>query len=470
MIKRLAFCLICAFSGLAFAQNDMHANVNLQFRFANPGARAQAMGGAFIGLADDSTALFANPAGLTQLSSSTLGLELTYTDRDNNIPFYGGEIIQNGLQDFSFNLQERNFPEKTTTVPYFGYVGTGTKLKWGVFYNEQANFQREFDIAGVAVPPYFGPVYVDRFQLIFFAPGHHAIDLKMRSLGGSIAGNLGEKFAWGLTLTYNDFQYKGNTTLLVPDFEALFPDINFDPDQIEALRPFIGQPFGIIDVDGDDQALGIYGGVLYTPTDTFSVGLSFKQQPEFDYDWQTQAAGDDFVLDAPVTGSGPFNVPDNYGVGFSFRPSDTFIISVEVNRVLYSELSDDFTRFFENTEDTSGEGQKVADTTEYRAGVEWYYLGGRYPVAFRMGYWFEPYHALQNTNLDTQILFRFLDEDSGDYLPGFRQSVFLQRFEEDQNHITGGLGLTFNRHFVMDLFVDWSDRTTVAGLSGQYRF
>ena len=37
------------------------------FNLQNPGARAMGIGGAFISLADDSTAAQANPAGLTQL-------------------------------------------------------------------------------------------------------------------------------------------------------------------------------------------------------------------------------------------------------------------------------------------------------------------------------------------------------------------------------------------------------------------
>ena len=46
--------------GMLWAQNDMISNVNMQLRFANPGARALAMGGAFVGLADDHTSIFAD--------------------------------------------------------------------------------------------------------------------------------------------------------------------------------------------------------------------------------------------------------------------------------------------------------------------------------------------------------------------------------------------------------------------------
>src|SRR5262245_49913029 len=47
----------------AFAQRDIEIQPGLQFDFINPGARSLAMGGAFIGLADDATAASTNPAG-----------------------------------------------------------------------------------------------------------------------------------------------------------------------------------------------------------------------------------------------------------------------------------------------------------------------------------------------------------------------------------------------------------------------
>ncbi len=50
--------------------------IPLQFDFLNPGAKSLALGGAFAGLADDATATFANPAGLTQLNASEISVEV----------------------------------------------------------------------------------------------------------------------------------------------------------------------------------------------------------------------------------------------------------------------------------------------------------------------------------------------------------------------------------------------------------
>ena len=103
-MKWTALACIWVATGALMAQNDMYANVNLQFRLDNPGARAHAMGGAFVGLADDTTAIFANPAGLTQMVSSTFVVDLGHTRNDHDIPFYGGEIRRVGSSRFSIRL------------------------------------------------------------------------------------------------------------------------------------------------------------------------------------------------------------------------------------------------------------------------------------------------------------------------------------------------------------------------------
>src|SRR6186997_2247616 len=50
--------------------------VPIQFDFINPGAKSLAVGGAFVGIADDATAGFANPAGLRELNRSEWSVEL----------------------------------------------------------------------------------------------------------------------------------------------------------------------------------------------------------------------------------------------------------------------------------------------------------------------------------------------------------------------------------------------------------
>ena len=57
----------------ARAQFESSALAKIQVNVANPGGKSLAMGGAFVALADDATAAFANPAGLVQLTSWQAG-------------------------------------------------------------------------------------------------------------------------------------------------------------------------------------------------------------------------------------------------------------------------------------------------------------------------------------------------------------------------------------------------------------
>src|SRR4051812_39135190 len=52
----------------------------LDWSFSSPGARAGAMGGAFIGVADDASSTFTNPAGLTNLTRPQVYLEYNNTE------------------------------------------------------------------------------------------------------------------------------------------------------------------------------------------------------------------------------------------------------------------------------------------------------------------------------------------------------------------------------------------------------
>lgn len=452
-----------------FAQNDMYANVNLQFRLDNPGARARGMGGAFVGLADDTTAIFANPAGLTQMLSSTLVGDISHSRLDNEIPFYGGEIRRVGLQDFEFDLETREFPEDTTSIPFLAYVRSSPRIKWGVFYAEQVNFQRKFDTAGVGIPPYQGPTNTVNNPLVFFNPSENSIDLKLRTLGFTAAGKLSDKLSVGITASYNELDYQANTTLRFPNLEALFPDINFNPRDLEVLRPLYGTPSGIIDVDGDDRQLGVFAGIFWAPSDRFGVGFSYQYQPEFEYDTITQSIDNSFQLQDQERGTGKFDVPDRYATGFSFKPTDLFVLSMEIARVRYSDLINPYTRFLDTANDPFNATQTVSDTTEYRAGGEYVFANLSTPLLLRAGYWFEPYHALKNTNLDTQTLFGFVDEN-GDFVQGFRPNAFLQRFEKDRNHVTFGFGVVVGKNLVIDAAADIAEDVALYNISGIYRF
>ena len=66
-------CVVLCLAADASAQSSLQ--VPIQFDFLNPSARSLALGGAFVGLADDATAALVNPAGLIGLTRKEISIE-----------------------------------------------------------------------------------------------------------------------------------------------------------------------------------------------------------------------------------------------------------------------------------------------------------------------------------------------------------------------------------------------------------
>src|SRR4030067_649111 len=86
------------------------------FAFSGVGSKAIGMGGAFRGLADDWSAAYWNPAGLTQLENSELNAMLAAISPR---PEYTPNITYGGLDVGYRNGQTRYPNDKTSFIPDF---------------------------------------------------------------------------------------------------------------------------------------------------------------------------------------------------------------------------------------------------------------------------------------------------------------------------------------------------------------
>ena len=91
--------MISLIAGPAAAQSGQTAQIPLQFDFLNPGARSLALGSAFIAVADDATAAFTNPAGLTFLVKPEVSAEIRY--RRLETPYLSGGRLSESQQHSS---------------------------------------------------------------------------------------------------------------------------------------------------------------------------------------------------------------------------------------------------------------------------------------------------------------------------------------------------------------------------------
>src|SRR5204863_7177371 len=104
--------LLAAASARAQVESPLLSKV--QLNVVNPGGKSLAMGGAFVSLADDPTAAFANPAGLAQLGSWEVGVSgkgFRFEPRLDSADFFQSSATANAELQSIDTYQ----PSKTTT-------------------------------------------------------------------------------------------------------------------------------------------------------------------------------------------------------------------------------------------------------------------------------------------------------------------------------------------------------------------
>src|SRR3954470_9593612 len=134
MCRRL-WMIVCASllaAPSARAQSNNEGNSGVQFDFSLPGARSLALAGAVVGLADDATAAWANPAGLVILAKTEVSVEGRGWQFSNLAPARGhafgnptgiGVDVISGVQ-----LDETN--DHSGALSFMSFVYADPAKKW----------------------------------------------------------------------------------------------------------------------------------------------------------------------------------------------------------------------------------------------------------------------------------------------------------------------------------------------------
>jgi len=444
-------CLLA--SAPALAITNVEANAGPQFNFVNPGARSLGMGGAFIGLADDSTAAYTNPAGLGQLSRKEFVVEGRYTEF-STLSANNGRLLgtPTGIgQDTVSGVQIQDTSKDISNLSFLAFALPLEHGTLAFYRHELANFGADFASNGPFVQTLNagdgegGPPRVQRVL-----PTINNIRLKIADYGFAGSWHVGEKLMLGASLNYYHF-----------DFDTLTRRYDVDADHsgsaspIELLTVTDFSPSALRDVltqKGSDGAFGFNAGMLWQPNDRWSLGAVYRKGPEFDYDYVNGRVGQPPTFQGTTT----FKVPDMWGFGVGYRPSDAWRFSFDLARVMYSQHSAHVV--------SQGNGDpitylKLSDTTEARLGAEYTAIDAKHPYNIRFGAWREPAH---------QMFFNGVAEESLDLDQRFANAhAAIFRKSADATHFTAGYGVVFNK-FQLDTAVDVSQRVTVFSLSLGY--
>jgi long-chain fatty acid transport protein len=420
----LAVAVLGAAESLA-AQSNLAFNAGVEFNFSNPGARSLGMGGAFIALADDATAAFANPAGLTTLSRPEVSVEgrswaytHQFTDRGRLI----GTPTRIGVDTLA-GLRDGEAKNTTNGLSFISFVYPGRLWTLALYRHELANFSASFATQGAF------PAGSSRLL-----PTRNSLRLGVTNLGLAAGLRLADSLSLGAGISRASFALDSLTQRY---FVATFGPPSY-ADALVAESQI---------QHGDASRLAFNLGLTWKATGSWQFGAAYRQGPSFDFSARTEHGPAGLPQFDIGNHRASVSVPSVFGVGASYQPTDVATVSLDYLRVQYS-VTAQVTNIFAVAVDTSA--FHVDDANQLHLGIEYNFSppGGR--LSARLGSWYDPDHKIRYDGPD----------------PGF---AALFRPGENQVHATAGLGWIGAR-FQIDGAFDYSRSVKTGSLSTVVRF
>ena len=438
------------------AQTNLETNAGVHFNFSTPGAGNLALGGAFLALAFDASAAYTNPAGLTTIAAPESLIEgrhwyytHVFTDRGRLI---GNPSVDPTDFDDHAGLVDGRAENQVTGLSYLSYVYPRDDWSFSLYRHELVNFKADFSTHGAYLTE-------DRNRSPRGIPGEtdarlaalrNQMDVSINSYGAAAAYQVGQGFSLGVTISYYDFAIDSLALRFLPSLFSA-PDFTSDP-----LVNFQTQR-------GKDSDWGVAAGFLWeSPRRRWSLGGVYRQGPSFTFQATNDPGPGTTLPFSRSVQKAAFHVPDIYGIGLAFQPSDACRVAFDYDRVRYSQLLRGFVDIFNlaalppvnplfpTPPDPELNRFVIDDTGELHLGMEYAFLQ-RWPVlTLRAGGWYEPDHSL-----------RFEGKNAG-FEAVFRRGANLM-------HYTAGLGLAIRR-IQVDAAIDHSDRVSVISLSAGFRY
>jgi long-chain fatty acid transport protein len=359
----------------------------LQWNFSTPGARANAMGRSFIGLADDASAAVTNPAGLTNLTRIQVYGEYKNTRL---------KIDRLAAVD-SFRTLQPTTNAATVNALSFLSVSVPVNAKLAVAFSVYRflDYHESFNLSARAIPN--SPTNSALRPIIGSA------DFTATAFGGSVAYNVTNQLSVGVTIAGNQLNADSDATRYGIIFGPTYPA----PGRTGNLNDLSTSPLIANQTSIHDTQMAVSGefGALFKPNDMVSVGFTYAKGPKFNSSENLQtnpgfnsnpALGSNrpLVQATDFPKSFALNVPDHFGGGVSVRPIPKLVIAGDAVRTNYSSLSKNTTIVFSGTT-LSGNEFVTPDVTEVHVGAEYnvYSMMGN-PIFARAGFFTNPAHLV----------------------------------------------------------------------------
>jgi len=311
--------IVCCLSLQSFAQF-----VDDALRFSTPGlgvgARAMGMGGAYTGVASDYSALFWNPAGLTQLQYGEFSFGLSHTGyldastflsntqslgsnaiKLNSLGIAYPVPVRRGSLVLAFGYHRQS--DFTTGVSFKGFNPNGSIVQaWapnGQPYPSDVTLAEDLKlaVADTATRRFYSPITGRLTQL---GKATEEGGLNNWSAGGAL--EFSQNMSLGITLTYVSGTYKYARNYSEQDNNGVYTRFPFDFDEL------------VVDdeVQSDLSGYTAKFGLMYKQLDRFRVGITIKTPTSFAIKETFNTTATSYFDSADVNGVssyGPFDSP-----------------------------------------------------------------------------------------------------------------------------------------------------------------
>ncbi|MGB3863811.1 MAG: outer membrane protein transport protein [Candidatus Aminicenantaceae bacterium] len=275
------------------------SNVYANGLFVNSlGPRAVSMGGAFVGLADDYSAAFWNPAAASQLDWITLGFYAAYSNPSSSYEYGAADISTEYAKSYPTVLGSAFFP-------------VGDRVHIGLAFYTLSRFQVEW--SGAAIDAITGDPksrdWSTKVWVMTFAP--------------SVTYKLSDTFSLGLALnlnygSYDFFMYKGFVKVVLEEHINII-DIGAYSDS------------------GNGVGIGATLGFFYKPSEMFSLGASIRTPSKISFKGRSSSSNM-YVLDNATDSTTFLTLPLWVAGGIAIKPAQTLTLTADVHFSQWSSV------------------------------------------------------------------------------------------------------------------------------------
>lgn len=285
------------------------------FQINEHGARAMGMAGAFTGLANDPSAIYYNPAGLSILNGTQISAGLTLIKPAATFRGPSPSVTEYEVKESYFTPPNFYVTHKLNNDIGLGF-GMNTPYGLGTEWDE--NWVGRYLAVDTEIRTFF----------FYFSAGYKINDILMIGVG--------------LNYVYGDVKI----------------------NRKNSLAPFSGD--ADITLEGDGTGIGFNLGILLKPVENFSIGIAYRSKVDIEFEGTAETVAPEEL--APILPSGnisaPLTTPDNITLGLAFSLTKCLTLTTDFQYIGWSTY-DKLEVTFNDVIDENGEKLVSSDTRDY---------------------------------------------------------------------------------------------------------